>query len=164
MMFFSVLAFCLLMVGLRGDSTTEPDTSNNFNELSVDDFIATVSIIENFTGIYVFTQDTRRAFTPPIATTTENVTIHRNINEQAENNTRFVCGKYNPCHWQLYSEARKFEMGYSSVCDCPNNTVCRYYRDNISIRAFEFRCIEVNLTSTEPETSSATEMASSSAH
>ncbi|CAL1263470.1 unnamed protein product [Larinioides sclopetarius] len=125
MMFFSVLAFCLLMVGLRGDSTTEPDTSNNFNELSVDDFIAT---------------------------------------EQAENNTRFVCGKYNPCHWQLYSEARKFEMGYSSVCDCPNNTVCRYYRDNISIRAFEFRCIEVNLTSTEPETSSATEMASSSAH
>ncbi|KAF8763503.1 hypothetical protein HNY73_021685 [Argiope bruennichi] len=130
MMFCSVIVSCLLVIGLHGNAATELSVNGaKYTVASISRTNTTTNAIDNSTGFYVAIEDLAQQpiVTEPVtvteAATTAIVIVTRSMNEPAENNTRFTCGKYNPCHWQLYTEERTFEMEYPSVCDCPNNTI-----------------------------------------
>ncbi|GIY11202.1 hypothetical protein CDAR_52841 [Caerostris darwini] len=77
------------------------------------------------------------------ANTTEGPRHERKI--AVEDNTRFTCGVHNPCGWSVYSSERTELYFTVSPCDCRTGMVCRRYRDNINIAAYEYRCMNLDV-------------------
>ncbi|GBL96074.1 hypothetical protein AVEN_104315-1 [Araneus ventricosus] len=70
----------------------------------------------------------------------------RTGNDATVDNTRSICGIYNPCGWFTYEKfTRRLQEWTPSSCDCREGMECARYRDDISISSYEYRC--KNITS-----------------
>ncbi|CAL1263584.1 unnamed protein product [Larinioides sclopetarius] len=64
--------------------------------------------------------------------------------EASVDNTRSICGVYTPCGWYTYERyTHRLKAWEGSPCDCREGMECASYRDNISISAYEYRCMNV---------------------
>ncbi|XP_035232206.1 uncharacterized protein LOC118203993 [Stegodyphus dumicola] len=52
-----------------------------------------------------------------------------------------ICSSWMPCGWYTYKTTDYYsEKQYKGPCECPDNTVCKQYRHNLFISAYEYRC------------------------
>ncbi|GIX82609.1 hypothetical protein CEXT_363041 [Caerostris extrusa] len=129
---FIVVLICSLLVTCFGDDVTDvPVTSppgNGTDVITVNDIAEFVQTVSVFAG-------NANTTTGP----------HHESRIAVEDNTRFICGVHNPCGWSVYSSERTELYFKVSPCDCPTDMVCRRYRDDINIAAYEYRCMDINV-------------------
>ncbi|GIX82604.1 hypothetical protein CEXT_363011 [Caerostris extrusa] len=132
----AVLIFTLLVAGFGDNSTDVPVTT-----------ISAINITE------IITIEDVTEFVDATSKFSVNINDTRSPSQQIAvvNDTRYTCGKENACGWKVYRNEgfdKVFEDFVIGPCDCTNNMTCEYYRDDISITSYEYRCFHPNDTST----------------
>ncbi|GIY11208.1 hypothetical protein CDAR_52861 [Caerostris darwini] len=135
-MLSAVLILTLVVAGCSDNSTDVPVTT-----------ISAVNITE------IITIEDLTEFVDATSKFSVNINDTRSPRQQIAvvNDTRYTCGKENACGWKVYRNEglnKVFEDFVIGPCDCLSNATCEYYRDDISITSYEYRCFSRNDTST----------------
>ncbi|GIY11204.1 hypothetical protein CDAR_52851 [Caerostris darwini] len=121
---------CSLLITCYGDNVSDvPVTSppgNGTDVITINDIAEFVQTVSVFAGNANTTEGPRHEIA-------------------VEDNTRYTCGVHNPCGWSVYSSERAELYFKVSPCDCPTDMVCRRFRDDINIAAYEYRCMSIDV-------------------